>query len=63
MIKMLHENDCYAVKEDKYKVMLDDYGQLLMLMSNGEKHLNVVLSKEDAIKLTRTLMNTYEGEL
>ena len=43
--------------------MLDDYGQLLMLMSNGDKHLNVVLSKEDAIALTRTLMNTYEGEL
>ena len=63
MIKMLHENDCYAVKEDKYKVMLDDYGQLLMLISNKDKHTNVVLSKEDAIALTRTLMNTYEGEI
>lgn len=63
MIKMLHENDCYAVKEDKYKVMLDDYGQLLMLISNKDTHTNVVLSKEDAIALTRTLMNTYEGEI
>ena len=63
MIKMLHENDCYAVKEDTYKVMIDDYGQLLMLISNKDKHTNVVLSKENAIALTRTLMNTYEGEL
>ena len=60
---MIHENDCFAVKEDTYKVMLDDYGQLLMLISNKDKHTNVVLSKEDAIALTRTLMNTYEGEI
>lgn len=63
MIKMLHENDCCAVKEDKYKVMLDDFGQLLMLISNKDKYTNVVLSKKDAIELTRTLMNTYEGEI
>lgn len=45
MIKMLHENDCYAVKEDTYKVMLDDYGQLLMLISNKDKHTNVEIGR------------------
>lgn len=63
MIVMLQKGECYAVKEDTYSMMLDDYGQILLLISNRDKHTNVVLSKEDAIELTRTLMNTYEGEI
>lgn len=63
MVKMLYKSECCAVKEDTYKVMIDDYGKLLMLISNKDKHTTVVLAKEDAVALTRTLMNTYEGEL
>ena len=62
MIKLIQEGNCSAVKEDTYKVILDDVGNLTFLLKNKKTSISSVLKMEDALKLANKIINAYTGK-
>ena len=64
MIKHIMEGTCKAVKEDTYLVMVDSVDNMCILLKDNYKgtSLNVVLDKEDALKLANNILDCYNGK-
>ena len=62
MIKLIQEGSCSAVKEDTYKVILDDVGNLTFLLKNPNTSISSVLKMEDALQLANKIINAYTGK-
>ena len=62
MIKLIQEGNCSAVKEDTYKVILDDVGNLTFLLKNKETSISSVLRKDSALQLANKIINAYNGK-
>ena len=62
MIKLIQEGSCSAVKEDTYKVILDDVGNMTFILKSPETHISTVLRKDDALKLANKIINAYTGK-
>ena len=64
MIKKIIEGSCKAVKEDTYSVMVDSVDNMCILLKDNYKgtSLNVVLDKEDALKLANNILDCYNGK-
>jgi len=62
MIKQIIEGNCIAVKEDKYKVMVDDVNNLCIQLKDTyrDKALTVVLNEQDAMLLAERIIECYE---
>lgn len=62
MIKLIQEGNCSAVKEDTYKVILDDVGNLTFLLKNKKTSISSVLRKDSALQLANKIINAYNGK-
>lgn len=62
MIKLIQKGRCSAVKEDTYKVILDDVGNITFILKSPETHVSTVLRKESALQLANKIINAYNGK-
>ena len=62
MIKLIQEGNCSAVKEDTYKIILDDVGNITFILKNPKTHVSAVLRKESALQLANKIINAYNGK-
>lgn len=62
MIKLIQRGNCSAVKEDMYKVILDDVGNLTFILENDKSSISTILRKDNALKLANNIINAYNGK-
>ena len=62
MIKLIQRGNCSAVKEDMYKVILDDVGNLTFILENDKSSISTILKKDNALKLANNIINAYNGK-
>lgn len=63
MMRKIIEGSCKAVKKDTYLVMVDSVGNMCILLKDNYRgtSLDVVLDKEDALKLANNIIDCYNG--